>query len=1249
MKRILGKWCLLLTCFLALGLVARADGFHTDTFTAAGTGAPVPNIGTGISYHKITWTNSGTVSGCTIALDTSADGVTWSSGGAITGQTCTSNGASAVVNVTANFVRANMTALTGTSPSVAVTWNGYVNNPAGGAGTLLFGATVQNLNNSPATASGQCLVSTGSGPYAWVAGACSGSASTNWSALSNNAANVSNGTYLVGTGSGLGTTGTGTIAANSLTAGVTSVPVSSTAPVAGNIYGFNGTNLFPFNNQVVSSTAGAWGPALDLCSSQAGTACNDSTDDTNNLMNNVFIPCNTSGTCNLVIGGATQNYLKVQGYTSTVTGAMTISNNTNGDCSATNCSEITFTVGTTPPAWVTPLAPVIPYPPAAYSGLTCVITGTTGTFPFSGYPWQVVSTTSTTITVATPSCNWNSGATSFTPTSGSVGVGLWSDAKLMLQGPNPTAQNTATIASGFDSANSPIVIFTSVPCLNTGAWSGVTCPTGKNSQAATIRGLNFKCGTSVSHGASAGILFYGNNTSEISGNNFQQCDGSSGDQVAPGSIILAGPVSLQGSAGFDQNNHVFNNSFASGLGVTTWFQSSDNWIENNHGIGNQTGTSSPSFGNFIDVCYSWNVATGATKCGGVSHILDNISENYSIHNIIYGQQKVDFRGKGEKTTSCVGGNCTADITLALHSVTGGQYFVKSLTNCVPLHVDTNSTNIHITTLDNSGDSAGSCGSTGSGTPITTDGGSYSAGTDVVDSGAQATFSMDAINSANGVSTYAGPVRPSLNLGTAASTLTAMLNVQPITSGLIAGKFTGSPGSDDVLRVNEYNGGTPTTAFKVTSAGVAYLPLLATGSTVCLQLSSAGAIGVAAAACGSGGGGALPGGSPTDIQYQVNSTTFGGASNYTYTSGTGVVTLNQLANGNQTLYGTRFTDTTPTGNFIDFQNAAASSDLFKVDASGNATMTGFTLTGQNSVIWGAANQANYSKQAVYGGETSGADTFPPVGLDMFDGLGSNTAKVMMDQAQNGMICVGNVYQSVSAGHCPTSSSTGTGIYLAEGTAPISVTGLDAIYADSIAHAFKVCLNGAACTSLGGNTRTWRFDYSGVCQAGVSSAPIGLPTTNAPQLVACSSTQVTPQWSIPAGDTSSGCSSGTVGACTWAFWVHLVPPAGVTSGSSVYTLTSTYNTADTNTGHSASIQPYYACVAAGSSSANPSITSIGSAQSFPGTATQVDTAVTGTITPTCAAGNTLFVEWTVTSNTLTSALNFSYVGVSVTGSL
>jgi hypothetical protein len=133
----------LLWLFLVLVLAAPAayaDGALAVGFVAAASSTGIPNIGTGIGYHKLTWNVSGTVATCTVALDTSVDGITWSAGGAITGQTCTSNGTSATTNVVANFVRINVTVFSGTG-SVNVTWNGYVNVPLNPASPGPIGGT----------------------------------------------------------------------------------------------------------------------------------------------------------------------------------------------------------------------------------------------------------------------------------------------------------------------------------------------------------------------------------------------------------------------------------------------------------------------------------------------------------------------------------------------------------------------------------------------------------------------------------------------------------------------------------------------------------------------------------------------------------------------------------------------------------------------------------------------------------------------------------------------------------------------------------------------------------------------------------------------------------------------------------------------------------------------------------------------------------------------------------------------------
>ena len=356
---------------------------------------------------------------------------------------------------------------------------------------------------------------------------------------------------------------------------------------------------------------------------------------------------------------------------------------------------------------------------------------------------------------------------------------------------------------------------------------------------------------------------------------------------------------------------------------------------------------------------------------------------------------------------------------------------------------------------------------------------------------------------------------------------------------------------------------------------------------------------------------------------------------TLTGGTGVL-VNQVASTANSHAGESSLTLTTTG------------------TSGPATLTGGVLNiPQYSTVYPGAGIANSSGSA-WGTSYSSGNTIPANFIASIPTTQlTGTLQAAQEPAHTGDMTntAGSLATTVKGINGTLLSGLATGLLKNTTT-----TGVPSIAVASDVYGLFTNCNGSSgfflkdggiCAAAGSNTRTWSYDFKGVCQAAVASAPVNFPTANAPLYVACSSTQVTPQWSIPAGDTSATCTS--VGACTWQFWVRIVPPAGVTSGTSVYTLTSIYNTADTNTGHAATMQPYYACVAAGSSSANPSVSSIGSSQSFAGTASQVDTSVSGTITPTCAAGNTLFILWTFSANTLTSALNFSDVTVSVTGNL
>lgn len=76
----------------------------------------------------------------------------------------------------------------------------------------------------------------------------------------------------------------------------------------------------------------------------------------------------------------------------------------------------------------------------------------------------------------------------------------------------------------------------------------------------------------------------------------------------------------------------------------------------------------------------------------------------------------------------------------------------------------------------------------------------------------------------------------------------------------------------------------------------------------------------------------------------------GSANWTYSASSGH-SLTQGANNTDAYFIKRFTDTSPTGNFLHFQNAVLSSDMFKVDVSGNVTAAGFFSSGSISQTCG----------------------------------------------------------------------------------------------------------------------------------------------------------------------------------------------------------------------------------------------------------------------------------------------------------
>jgi hypothetical protein len=115
------------------------------TITGTQTGSI---IGSGAAFHQITWNVSGTLTTCSVTIDSSPDGITWTVGGIIAAQTCTSNGQVLSTSLIVNYVRVNVSTLSGTG-TLTVNLTGYSNSPAGGGGGgSAFPVTVSGTVNS---------------------------------------------------------------------------------------------------------------------------------------------------------------------------------------------------------------------------------------------------------------------------------------------------------------------------------------------------------------------------------------------------------------------------------------------------------------------------------------------------------------------------------------------------------------------------------------------------------------------------------------------------------------------------------------------------------------------------------------------------------------------------------------------------------------------------------------------------------------------------------------------------------------------------------------------------------------------------------------------------------------------------------------------------------------------------------------------------------------------------------------------
>lgn len=109
----------------------------------AQTGPPIREVGSGVVYHTFSWWVSGTINTCQVKLEGSTNGVAWFD--VIASQSCLANGGPATVTQLAvNFVRVNVSTLTGTG-NVVVAYTGTIATSSGGGGgavTIADGADV---------------------------------------------------------------------------------------------------------------------------------------------------------------------------------------------------------------------------------------------------------------------------------------------------------------------------------------------------------------------------------------------------------------------------------------------------------------------------------------------------------------------------------------------------------------------------------------------------------------------------------------------------------------------------------------------------------------------------------------------------------------------------------------------------------------------------------------------------------------------------------------------------------------------------------------------------------------------------------------------------------------------------------------------------------------------------------------------------------------------------------------------------
>jgi len=515
-------------------------------------------------------------------------------------------------------------------------------------------------------------------------------------------------------------------------------PGGSTSQVQFNNNGsLGGAASLTYNASTGAVTAGnsmfIGGPTPWVDVTTAGAKCDGSTDDTAALQA-MLAAFNAAGYGRMFIPN-TGSLCIVKGYTSAVSGSIAPGTPSAG--------YATITVSTPPPSWITAGAPVDIWG-------TTGGTGGSGSMGYNGV-FLVSSTTSTTIVISSSVTGTSSG--------GNVSAGLWTNAIVDIEGQCTTRQNSAN-CSGFSTpaADSPIYIFSSVPCTG-------TCPSGQNSNTVSIRHVNFKAGSSTSGMALGGIYTVGVNGFEVSDDNFQNFTGSAGNGLGAGAGIT-----YDGGTGYTENGYTVNNKFYNDkYGITTRNKASGNLFIMNHAI--CTNGSDAIIVNSIafDIGYVWSTAGGMGSSGGENTLFANQEEGCTIGYIVDYQNYDNIVSKSEITGNMT--NTANSIGFSVLNSFDVWLDAQSKNYSTGVHVNGSSTGVRLTNPRLMG--------ANSTETITSDGGSFTSASNYVEPGALPTttvFGLTDTQTSN--STF-------LNDSTLALTLSPGSSAAPTQDGTLA--------------------------------------------------------------------------------------------------------------------------------------------------------------------------------------------------------------------------------------------------------------------------------------------------------------------------------------------------------------------------------------------------------------------------------------------------------------------------------